>query len=202
MPSDKPRSRSELRQISDLATLRALTHPVRIALIELLGVHGPMTATEAGERLGETPGNCSFHLRQLAKHGFVEEAGGGRGRARPWKITQLGMNISGEGEDPAVEIAADALGRLVQDRQLERFERWRRTRSSYPRAWQDAAIHSQTFAWVTPEELSALNERVIDLLLSLDRERLTDPSLRPPGSYPVELLVHGYPTELPAAAEE
>jgi DNA-binding transcriptional ArsR family regulator len=201
MPSDTPSSRDDLRLVNDLASLRALTHPVRIALLELLGVHGPMTATEAGERLSETPGNCSFHLRQLAKHGFVEEAGGGRGRARPWKITQLGMNISDEGEDPAVEIAADALGRLIQDRQLERLERWRRTRGSYTRAWQEASIHSSTFAWVTHEELEVINERVTDLVLSLDRERLTDPGLRPPGSYPVELLVHGYPTELPVAEE-
>ena len=65
----------DLRQIDDARTLKALAHPVRVALIETLSVEGPMTATEAGERIGESPTTCSFHLRQLAKYGFVEEAG-------------------------------------------------------------------------------------------------------------------------------
>lgn len=55
-----------------------MAHPVRVALLEALSLQGPMTATEAGERIGESPTTCSFHLRQLAKYGFVEEAGGAR----------------------------------------------------------------------------------------------------------------------------
>src|SRR3984957_4158463 len=79
-----------LRRVSDARTMRALTHPVRIALIEQLSVVGPMTATEVGELIGESPTTCSFHLRQLAKYGFVEEAGGGKGRARPWRMSSIG----------------------------------------------------------------------------------------------------------------
>ncbi|HXC45240.1 MAG TPA: helix-turn-helix domain-containing protein, partial [Solirubrobacteraceae bacterium] len=75
----------EVRELSDARTMRALSHPVRLALIETLGLAGPLTATQAGERIGESPTTCSFHLRQLAKYGFVEEAGGGSGRARPWR---------------------------------------------------------------------------------------------------------------------
>ena len=68
--------------------MRALAHPVRVALLELLGRDGPMTATQAGEALGESPANASFHLRTLAKYGFVEEApaaraASGRGAASP-----------------------------------------------------------------------------------------------------------------------
>ena len=65
-----------VRELTDSRTLRALTHPVRIALIEALLLGGAMTATEVGERISESPTTCSFHLRQLAKYGFVEEAGG------------------------------------------------------------------------------------------------------------------------------
>ncbi len=72
----------DLRQVSDARTMRALAHPVRIALLEMLSLEGAMTATEIGERISESPTTCSFHLRQLAKYGFVEEAGGGKGRAR------------------------------------------------------------------------------------------------------------------------
>ena len=66
--------------------MRALAHPVRLALLEALTDAGQLTATEAGERVGESPANTSFHLRQLAKYGFVEEAEGGTGRRRPWKL--------------------------------------------------------------------------------------------------------------------
>ena len=75
---DVGKSLEDVRQLTDSQTLRALTHPVRIALIEALLLGGAMTATEVGERISESPTTCSFHLRQLAKYGFVEEAGGVR----------------------------------------------------------------------------------------------------------------------------
>ena len=80
-----------MRELTDSRTLRALTHPVRIALIEALLLGGAMTATEVGERMGESPTTCSFHLRQLAKYGFVEEAGGGKGRG-PAVAAELGRD--------------------------------------------------------------------------------------------------------------
>src|ERR1700677_5032717 len=83
----------QIRKITDARTLRALAHPVRIALFEELALGGAMTATAIGERIGETATTCSFHLRQLAKYGFVEEAGRGKGRARPWRRTSLGGEI-------------------------------------------------------------------------------------------------------------
>src|SRR5580658_8698754 len=103
-PGQGPEALPDLRKITDVRTMRALAHPVRIALLEALTLGGAMTATEAGERIGETPTTCSFHLRQLAKYGFVEEAGGGRGRARPWRVTSIGMNISTKNEGPEAAI--------------------------------------------------------------------------------------------------
>ncbi len=67
--------------------MRALAHPVRMALLELFAYHETLTATQASELLGESPANCAFHLRTLAKYGFVREAGGGKGRERPWTLT-------------------------------------------------------------------------------------------------------------------
>ena len=63
--------------------MRALAHPVRLALLEVLADEGRLTATEAGERIGESPANASFHLRQLAKYGFVEEAEGAPAAGAP-----------------------------------------------------------------------------------------------------------------------
>src|ERR1700683_2068981 len=70
-------------RLTDPRALRAYAHPVRLKLVALLRTEGPLTATRAGELLGESSGTCSFHLRQLAKYGLVEEAGGGTGREKP-----------------------------------------------------------------------------------------------------------------------
>src|ERR1700748_927844 len=72
-------------QLTDPRALRAYAHPGRMALLGLLRREGPLTATRAAELLGESSGTCSFHLRQLAKYGLVEEAGGGTGREKPWR---------------------------------------------------------------------------------------------------------------------
>src|ERR1700733_5687329 len=120
MPNDE----HELRKITDARTLRALAHPVRIALFEELALGGAMTATEIGERIGETATTCSFHLRQLAKYGFVEEAGGGAGRSRPWRLTSIGMSFS-PGGDMEAEIASDAVVRMFRERPFARYDEWR-----------------------------------------------------------------------------
>lgn len=200
-PSRAQREGLRPRQLSDARTLRALTHPIRIALIELLGLEGPKTATEASERLGESPASCSFHLRQLARYGFVEEAGGGRGRARPWRMTRLGISWSTVHDDSEVEVAANALSELMRARQLDRYRAWLQTRTSYSPAWREAALHSEFLFWLTPDELQQLGRRMIDTLLPLYRERLTDPSARPDAAVPVELLMFGYPIGPPTAGD-
>jgi DNA-binding MarR family transcriptional regulator len=195
----RPQIPADVRRVSDTRTLRALTHPVRIALIEALSISGgALTATEVGEQIGETPTTCSFHLRQLAKYGFVEEAGGGRGRARPWRMTSIGMSLTANQGDPEAELAASALLRLVRERQLERYRTWLETRATYPPQWRAASSDSEYIFYLTPDELEALNEEVGALLTSRVRERLTDASKRPPGSVPVELLMFSYPLALPS----
>jgi DNA-binding transcriptional ArsR family regulator len=185
---------SDVRQISDPQTMRALAHPVRVALMELLGLQGPMTATEAGERIGETPTTCSFHLRQLAKYGFVEEAGGGRGRARPWRLSTFGMRLSA-GEDSESELALAAVSHLFRERALTRYRSWLEGRGAYPRAWRQAAGEGEFIFYLTASELDALSEELYQLLGPRFRQRLTDPSKRPPGSIAVEMLVLSYPIE-------
>src|SRR5215467_3284043 len=100
------------RELTDPKAMRALAHPVRLALLEALTDAGTLTATEAGERVGESPANASFHLRQLAKYGFVEEAEGGTGRRRPWRLKQLGLWIEDVHEDPEAQVASRELDRV------------------------------------------------------------------------------------------
>jgi DNA-binding transcriptional ArsR family regulator len=189
----------KLRQLTDARTMRALAHPVRIALMEALTVAGPMTATQLGEEIGESPTTCSFHLRQLAKYGFVEEAGGGKGRARPWRMSQIGFSFANAHDDPETEIAAGALSRLVRERQFERYRTWLETRTSYPRPWREAAQDSEWLFYLTADELEQLGSEVVEMLVSRFPERLTDPSQRPPGALPVEMLVFSFPVAPPPA---
>src|SRR5271156_2671012 len=99
-----------------------------------------MTATEIGERIGESATTCSFHLRQLAKYGFVEEAGSAPGRRRPWKLAVRRVQVSSSGGDPERGAAAVALESLLVDRWFDRLSQWQRTRTHYSTEWQEAAI--------------------------------------------------------------
>jgi DNA-binding transcriptional ArsR family regulator len=182
-----------IRELSDARTMRALAHPVRLALIDALKLAGPLTATQAGERIGESPTTCSFHLRQLAKYGFVEEAGGGSGRARPWRLTVGATRFTTEQEDPETRLAAGVLERMLRERNLERYRTWLETRTSHPKAWRENALTSQSVLWMTVEELAELNEELLAVLDSRFQERKTDPAARPEGARPVELQIFSYP---------
>jgi predicted transcriptional regulator len=180
------------RELTDPRELRAMTHPVRLALLEVLHLHEMLTATEAGELIGESPTTCSFHLRQLAKYGFVEEAGDAPGRRRPWRLATRGVRFSAASGDPEMGAASIALEGLLVQRWIERFSQWQRARSHYPDEWQAAAMVDEFLVHVTPAELHALQTEVLALV---DRyhARNTDPSLRPEGSRPVEIVAFGYP---------
>ena len=87
-------------ELTDPRAMRAYAHPVRMALLGLLRNHGPMTASQAAARLRESSGTCSFHFRQLAKYGFCEEAGGGKGREKPWRATATFTTWKSTPSDP------------------------------------------------------------------------------------------------------
>jgi DNA-binding transcriptional ArsR family regulator len=203
MSSEDPQSGPlpGVRQITDARTLRALAHPVRIALIEELIHGGALTATELGERIGETPTTCSFHLRQLARYGFVEEAGGGQGRSRPWRLTSIGWSFS-PGSDPAAELASEAAFRIFRERQLGRYETWRRTRGAYAQQWRDASADDGYLFYLTAEELAQLHDELSEVLMRWFRfeGRVDDPARRPADAVPVEALVLTYPIDSHAAA--
>lgn len=184
--------------VDDARALRALAHPVRLALIEHLTIGGPLTATEASELVGESPSSCSFHLRQLARYGFVEETGEGTGRRRPWRVTRIGIDFDPDAADPAVRRASTEVTRLFRERQIGRYEAWRAARSTWPEAWRQAAVDAEYAFWLTPEELASLGTELHERLLALGRQRLGDPASRPAGSVPVEMLLLAYPMGDPA----
>lgn len=176
--------------------MRALTHPVRLALLEALALQGPLTATGAAEVIGESPTTCSFHFRQLAKYGFVEQAATGPGRTRSWRPTRVAMRFTDVHEDPQTRIAARALSRTLRERSFERLEAYFEMRSSYPRRWQEVTGQSEFVLYVTPEELRELDEEVTAILHRY-QSRMSDPGLRPDGSLPIEVLLYAYPIAPP-----
>ena len=185
-----------MRDVNDPKTLRALTHPVRLALLEALALEGPLTATAAGELIGESPTTCSFHFRQLAKYGFVEEADSGPGRQRPWKIVNVGMRFSDVTEDPETSVAAKSLERMVFDRALGRLSTYIDSKASFPKVWQEASQNVEMILWVTPAELESVTQEEL-AIFNRFLDRVSDPSARTEGSLPVEALAFMYPVRLP-----
>src|ERR1700691_4382562 len=111
-------------RLTDPRALRAYAHPVRMKLMGLLRTRGPLTATRAAELLGESSGTCSFHLRQLAKYGLVEEAGGGTGRQKPWRATTTSTAWDAIAETPEATAATELLSRAAAERHFEQLLRW------------------------------------------------------------------------------
>ncbi len=183
------------RVVNDAQTMRALSHPVRIALLDALSLVGPLTATEAGARIGESSTTCSFHLRQLHRYGFVEEVGGGKGRARPWRVSHTGLRFSTEEGDVEARVAAGTLARLTRERQLGRLQSWLETRDAYPRQWRTAASSSEYVTWMTAAELEQLESELYALLADRFAERQQDPAARPEGALPVEILTYSFPID-------
>jgi len=186
------------RRLSDPRELNALAHPVRMAIVELLSISGPLTATELADRLDETPANCSWHLRKLAQHGFVEEAEGGKGRQRPWKVPGLGFRWDTEDGAASLEErrAAQALSEVTMGRAMDRFRESQQRAPEESEEWRAAQTGTEMVAWLTADELKEMNQ-AMNAVLDRYVERLTDPEQRPAGSRLCEFVAWGVPTYFP-----
>jgi DNA-binding transcriptional ArsR family regulator len=181
----------EPRELTDARAMRALAHPVRLALLEALADAPALTATEAGERVGESPANASFHLRQLAKYDFVEEAQGGTGRRRPWKLKHLGTRTTDVHADPETARAARALERVLRARYFDRAEQAFEESHALPEAWRAATGVNQMRLYLTPDELAAIQQDLRQAIFERFGDRRTE---RPPGTERVEILTLAYRT--------
>jgi len=186
---DPPRS----DRLSDPRALRAYAHPTRMVLVALLRRDGPHTATQAAKAIGESVASCSFHLRQMAKYGLAEQAGGGRGREKPWRATAMFTDWdSAASQDPVAGAAAQALQLALAEQYFELTARWVQAQSGERAEWREAAQFGDTLLHLTAAELHDLGEKVQDLVRPY-LERLEDACRRPAGSRPVTFLHLAFP---------
>ncbi|WP_433450713.1 helix-turn-helix domain-containing protein [Streptomyces sp. CA-142005] len=180
----------------DARSLRGLAHPLRMQLLESLRHHGPATASQLAARLGESSGATSYHLRQLATHGFIEDAPEqGKGRERWWQAVDQGLSVGEDllrSPDPAVRGAADVfLHEMVtaHGRELAGFVA---TRDRWLPTWSRAANLSDATIRLTPDLTRELIGRMQALIDDYrDRETARDT----PDSEHVRIHTHLFPVE-------
>ena len=176
------------QRIVDPRRIRALAHPLRIALLDVLGEEpGEFTATECAARTGESVASCSYHLHTLAKYGFVE-AGPKRGRDKPWRLTNpRGIDVRPDFADPVALRAVTEMAAFQVEHQLGRLREWLAAVPTDDPAWTESSTITGTRAWMTRDELAAVSEmlqRIGDHVAG----RADDPSKRPPGARPVQIF--------------
>ena|SRR5579859_1563373 len=160
-----PRSNLEL---TDPRALRALAHPTRLKLVGLLRREGALTATQAGERIGESAASCSFHLRQLAKWGLVEEAPKRRGRNRPWRATAAMTSWKVQTKEQAE--AAAVFSSVVSENYAEELLGWFERMPDEAPAWREAHHFGDLQLHLTAAELNELGQRVWELARSYEQD--------------------------------
>ena len=153
-----------------------------------------MTASEAGRRLGESSGSTSYHLRQLARFGLVEEAGVGRGRQRPWRATSLFTSWPNVADTLELAEASEVLERFVVERYVERLELWFGRRRADRPEWQEAAAFGDSLLYLTAEELARLRDALAELAEQY-LPRVAQPALRPAEARAVTFLQIAFPDD-------
>ncbi len=182
---------SRQRELTDARVMRAMAHPLRLQILELLQSVGPMTATQLSERLGESPANCSFHLRTLAKYGFVEEAPGGTGRQRPWQRVPQTVSVKKADLEPEANVALQALDRVLREREAAQIDRWVATQATYPKLWQQSWFSRMGISRLTADELREVGDKLEQMLEPYYERDAAGKA--PEDALPVWLSAYGFP---------
>jgi DNA-binding transcriptional ArsR family regulator len=177
--------------LTDPEVLSALAHPVRLDLLTYLMAAGPATASTCARAVGDTPSNCSYHLRTLAGHGLVEPVPSDDRRLRPWRATITGFALD-PNVDPATDQGRGSAAVLSASLALEqgRLRDYLANRDQVSDAWREADNASSYTVHVTPDELSELNARIDALVRPLIAARRAD---APPSAELVHVNVFAFP---------
>jgi len=185
----------------DLAALKALAHPLRLRMYELLADRGAGTASQLAADLGESSGTTSYHLRVLAEHGLLEEdPDRGDRRDRWWRVRAGGYQVDARrfrGDPSAAPVLEAAAGHLWHQ-VAHQLETWYRTATTWDDAWIEASASTTLRLAATPAELAALRDEVAEVL-ARHRERLED-RVPPEDAARVAVQFHAFPLTHPETA--
>ena len=150
------------RQIADPRELRALAHPLRLALLDHLMSFGEQTAAQCADAVGSTTSNCSYHLRVLGRWGLVEPGTSADARERPWRATSTGLTY-GPVDAPRSQAAAGA-ALVIDELELARDEELtreaRRCHDEQPADWRAAEAFHDYRLKLTAAELTDLTSQI------------------------------------------
>lgn len=180
---------------ADSAQLKGLAHPLRIAIFDALTTYGPSTSAMLASRLGESTGSMSYHLRQLARHGFIVEVEEqGTARERYWRRAPgaLAIGIADDDPSPAMRRITDSLVREMTTLAARRVQEFAsRAADELPVEWMEASSISSATMELTVEELAEL---VDDVAARIEARRQADGGRRGiPGARRVQVQFHAFP---------
>jgi len=171
----------------DPKALRALAHPLRWQLIDLIGSEATATATRCAEVLGESVASCSYHLGILGKYGYIELVPGQAGKEKPWRLASREQNLDPGGLDTEGALAAEAAAEAFLGHEFARMRQRLGRYGLEPEPWRKATRVLGATTWMTAEELLDISDQLKRLLVTHE-ERAADPMSRPPGAREVRLF--------------
>ncbi|MET0261203.1 MAG: helix-turn-helix domain-containing protein [Gaiellaceae bacterium] len=155
-------------RVLDSGALRALAHPLRVRMYDILSQYGPQTASSLAEMTGESSGSTSYHLRALAKHDLIRErADQGTGRERWWERPEGGVSFANP------EALATPAGRAASQIVMTEFLRGRNEQlmdfvnrgfEGLDEFWQDGTLISTATTRLTPEQSKELQLKIMALI--------------------------------------
>ncbi|MFC6878827.1 ArsR/SmtB family transcription factor [Actinomadura yumaensis] len=186
------------KELTDPEQVRLLAHPLRQRIAQILR-NGPVSSTSLARELGESTGSTSYHLRRLAKYGFVEEVPElAKGRERWWRVVPGDRRLPPYSrQSPRMREAVGQMLRTEYADEMELLERFQRARDGLG-PWGDALLFSYSTVTLAPEQVRPFFEEYIALIY---RYRVPDGEPRPPGTRTLHARFRAFPEVTEAEAE-
>ncbi|PDT14236.1 transcriptional regulator [Rhizobium sp. J15] len=188
-------ARAVSRVVPEPTALKALAHPMRLRMLGMLRIDGPATATQLAARLGLNSGATSYHLRQLAQYGFIEEAPHGSRRDRWWRASHELTSVppsEAEGEALDLDIAFNQAALTLQVGQMQQaLEEY----AELPAEWRKATAADDIIIPMTADQAEALTKRLREIILEAMQAapRLGEAASQEAGMVPFYVMLHAFP---------
>ncbi|MBK3577983.1 helix-turn-helix transcriptional regulator [Streptomyces sp. MBT65] len=191
-------SSDETRTITDLGTLKAFTHPLRIKLYRALYVARTATASQLADQVDEAVSLVSYHLRKLAEHGLIEEAEqqSGDGRERWWRPAAESLTVRHEDMKDAPEklAAQGALVRTLLEQRVDLYRRHLDESESWSDEWRQAGFDGEYLPRLNAPELAELQSELDALIKKFQaRGRAAEQAGDTQGRENVAIHLYGFP---------